>query len=126
MEDVNGENVIEAAKAFGAALFECRERRALKEAEEALRNNKEARRLLMDYQSWKRAEQMARMRGIRLRGDEMASLESLEAKVNSNPLIKNLIESRQVFQDMMENLNAEISNLIGIDFSGSSSTSGCC
>ena len=116
-----------AAKDFGAALSDCKEVQALKQAEAAFRKNKEARDLLSSYQTRQRFLQMARMRGKGLPDDEMAELRTLEAKVNSNALIRNFVENSQAFQETMRNLNTEISGLLGIDFSANSrSGGGCC
>ncbi|MCX5835104.1 MAG: YlbF family regulator [Deltaproteobacteria bacterium] len=126
MESVTRKEVMRVAKDFGAALFESKEHKALKQAEAAFRNNKEARSLLSDYQLRQRVVQMARMRGAGVPEEEMTALNKLEAKVKSDALIKNLIERREKFQEKMRTLNTEISGLLGIDFSANSSTGGCC
>ena len=126
MESVTRKEVMRVAKDFGAALFESKERKALKQAEADFRNNKEARSLLSDYQLRQRVVQMARMRGAGVPEEEMVELNKLEAKVKSDALIKNLIERREKFQEKMRTLNTEISGLLGIDFSANSSTGGCC
>ena len=116
-----------AARDFGAALSDCKEVLALKQAEGAFRKNKEARDLLSSYQTRQRFLQMARMRGKGLPDIEMAELRTLEAKVNSNALIRNFVENSRAFQEAMRNLNTEISGLLGIDFSSNSrSGGGCC
>jgi len=127
MERITRDEVMRAARDFGAALFECKELKTLKQTEEAFQKNKEARDLLSSYQTRQRFLQMARMRGKGLPDDEMAELKNLEAKVNSNALIKNFVENSQAFQQTMRNLNTEISGLLGIDFSANSrSGGGCC
>ena len=106
-------------------LSECEEQKALKQAEEAVRVNKDLQDILSSYQTRQRFFQMARMRGKVLSDEDNAELKSLEAKVNSTALIANLLENRQLFQETMKNLNSEISGLLGIDFASNSST-GCC
>ncbi len=127
MERISRKEVMKAARDFGAALSDCREVLALKQAEEAFRKNKEARDLLSSYQTRQRFLQMARMRGKGLPDIEMAELRHLEAKVNTNDLIRNFVGSSRAFQETMRNLNTEISGLLGIDFSANSrSGGGCC
>ena len=127
MERITRDEVMRAARDFGAALFECKELKTLKQTEEAFQKNKEARDLLSSYQTRQRFLQMARMRGKGLPDDEMAELKNLEIKVNTNALIKNFVENSQAFQQTMRNLNTEISGLLGIDFSANSrSGGGCC
>ena len=127
MERITRDEVMRTARDFGAALSDCKEVLALKQAEGAFRKNKEARDLLSSFQTRQRFLQMARMRGKGLPDDEMAELRNMEAKVNSNALIRNFVANSQAFQETMRNLNTEISGLLGIDFSANSrSGGGCC
>jgi len=126
METVSQIEVREAIREFGEALAECDELRAVEDAERALRNDREAMRLLSDYQSAQQSIQMARMWGRMVSKDELDELKILEAKVNSNQIIRNLLDAQKRLQELLVNLNAEISNILGIDFASNSSTGGCC
>lgn len=125
MEVITKAEVMEAAREFGEALADCEECRAVEQAQEALRNDREARKLVSDYQSTQRSIQMARMWGRRIPEEELDQLKDLEAKINSNPVVKNLLDAQKRLQEMLANLNAEISDLLGIDFA-SNSSAGCC
>ena len=125
MEVVAYDQVMEAAREFGRALADCEECRAVEKAQEALRKDGEARRLLSEYQSMPHSIQMAKMWGRRGPKDELDELKKLEEKIDNNPLIKNFSEAQKNFQEMLGNLNAEISGLLGVDFVANSST-GCC
>lgn len=125
MEGITTSSVVEAAEEFGEALADCEECRAVKQAQEALRRDREAGKLLSDYQLIQRSIQMALMRGKTIAKDELDEFRELEAKINSNPIINNLSDAQKRLQEMLGTLNAEISNLLGIDFA-SNSGAGCC
>lgn len=118
--------VIEAAREFGEVLADCDECRALEKAEEALRKDKEARELISEYQSIQYSIQMARMWGRKVEKGKIDELKRLEAKINSNQIIKNLLDAQKRLQEMLRNINTEISDLLGIDFAANSGSGGCC
>jgi len=117
---------MESAREFGEALADCDECRAVKEGQETLRKDKEASKLLSDHQSTQRSIQMNQMWGGRIAKDELNELRSLEAKVKSNKIIKNLLDAQTRLQEMLGSLNTEVSNLLGINFASNSSAGGCC
>ncbi|MEN6423081.1 MAG: YlbF family regulator [Smithella sp.] len=126
MERASREDVIKASREFGEALSRCSEIKALIKAQEAYQKNKKTRELVSEYTRWQRLAQMQNMRGTGLSQEQMAELNRLESELNSNLLIKNFNEARKMFQETMINLNAEISGLLGIDFSANSFTGGGC
>jgi len=126
MEVMTRTKVMETAREFGEALANCEECLAVERAQEALRKDTQARKLLSDYQSTQRSVQMARMWGGRIPKEELDRLKDLETKINSNPVIKNVLDAQKRLQAMLGNLNAEISDLLGIDFVSNSSAGGCC
>lgn len=126
MEVISYTKVMESAREFGEALADCDECRAVKEGQETLRKDKEASKLLSDYQSTQRSIQMNQMWGGRIAKDELNELRSLEAKVKSNKIIKNLLDAQTRLQEMLGSLNTEVSNLLGINFASNSSAGGCC
>ncbi|MEN6509571.1 MAG: YlbF family regulator [Smithella sp.] len=128
MESVTMNAVIKASRDFGAALSKCKEVKSLKQANEAIYKNKEARNLLAEFQRWQRLSQMQILRGTGLTPEQAEELKNIELKVNSNPIVQNLVASTRAFQETMQDLNAEISGLLGIDFSANSRTGGggCC
>lgn len=125
MEIIIRNKILEAAEEFGQALADCAECKAVKQTQEALRNDIEAMQLLSDYQSTQCSIQMSKMWGGRVAENELDKLRSLEVKVKSNKIIKNLLDAQKRLQEMLGNLNMEISNLLGIDFA-SNSSAGCC
>ena len=126
MEVISYTKVMEAAREFGQALADCDECRAVKEGQETLRKDKEASKLLSDHQSTQRSIQMARMWGGKTAKDELEELRKLEAKINSNGIIQNLLDAQKRQQEMLGSLNTEVSNLLGINFALNSSAGGCC
>lgn len=126
MEVISYTKVMEAAREFGEALADCDECRAVKEGQETLRKDKEASKLLSDYQSTQRSIQTARMWGGRLSKDDLNELKNLEVKINSNYVIKNLLDAQKRQQEVLGSLNTEVSNLLGINFASNSSAGGCC
>lgn len=126
MEVISYTKVMEAAREFGEALADCDECRAVKEGQETLRKDKEASKLLSDYQSTQRSIQMARMWGGKTAKDELEELRKLETKINSNGIIQNLLDAQKRLQEMLGSLNTEVSNLLGINFASNSSAGGCC
>lgn len=125
MEVASYDEVMEAAREFGTALANCEECQAVEKAQEALRKDVAARRLLSEYQSKQHLIQTEKMRGKGGEKDELDELKSLEEKIENNPHIKNLSEAQKNLQEMLTNLNAEISGLLGVDFAANSNT-GCC
>ena len=127
MEVITKTKVTKAAREFGEALANCAECRALEEAQEALRKDREARELLSAHQLTQRSIQMAQMGGREVPKDKLEEFNSLAAEINSNATIGNLSDAQKRLQEMLANLNAEISDLLGIDFASNSGTgSGCC
>lgn len=126
MEVITRTKVMEAAREFGKELADCEECRAVEEAQQALRKDREAREILSNYQSMQRSIQMSQMWGGKMAKDELNELRSLEAKLESNQIIKSLLDAQKNLQEMLGNLNAEVSGLLGIDFASNSSTGGCC
>lgn len=126
MEVISYTKVMEAAKEFGQALADCDECRAVKEGQETLRKDKEASKLLSDYQSTQRSIQTVRMWGGKTAKDELEELRKLEAKINSNGIIQNLLDAQKRKQEVLGSLNTEVSNLLGINFASNSSAGGCC
>ncbi len=124
-EVVTRDRVIKAAKEFGEALANCEECQAVEHAEEALRRDLRAKKLISDYQSLQFSAQKAQMWGERVPKDKLESLRSIEAEMNSNLIIGNLMNAQKRLQETLVALNNEISNLLGIDFA-SNSSSGCC
>jgi cell fate (sporulation/competence/biofilm development) regulator YlbF (YheA/YmcA/DUF963 family) len=126
MEVMTRTKVMETAREFGEALANCEECLAVEQAEKALRKDREARELLSDYQLTQSSIQRARMWGGRVPKEELDRLKDLETKINSNPVIKNVLDAQKRLQAMLGNLNAEVSDLLGIDFASNSSAGGCC
>ena len=126
MEVISYTKVMESAREFGQALADCDECRAVKEGQETLRKDKEASKLLSDYQSTQRSIQTARMWGGKTAKDELEELRKLEEKINSNGIIQNLLDAQKRQQEVLGSLNTEVSNLLGINFASNSSAGGCC
>jgi cell fate (sporulation/competence/biofilm development) regulator YlbF (YheA/YmcA/DUF963 family) len=126
MEVISYTKVMEAAREFGQALADCDECRAVKEGQETLRKDKEASKLLSDYQSTQRSIQTVRMWGGKTAKDKLEELRKLEAKINSNGIIQNLLDAQKRQQEVLGSLNTEVSNLLGINFASNSSAGGCC
>ena len=124
-EVITRDRMIKVAEEFGEALANCEECRSVEQADEALRKDLRAKKLLSDYQSLQLSVQKAQMWGERVPKDKLERLRSIEAEMNSNLLIGNLMNAQKRLQETMVALNNEISNLLGIDFAANSS-SGCC
>lgn len=126
MEVITRNEVIEAAREFGEALADCEECRAVKQAQEALRKDRGARKLISDYQSIQSSIQMARMWNKKIAQDELNELMRLETEINSNPIIQSFVNAQKRLREMLVNLNEEVSGLLGIDFASNSTVGGCC
>jgi cell fate (sporulation/competence/biofilm development) regulator YlbF (YheA/YmcA/DUF963 family) len=124
-EVVTRDRVIKVAKEFGEALANCEECRSVEQAEEALRRDLRAKKLLSDYQSLQLSVQRAQMWEERVPKDKSERLRSIEAEMNSNLLVENLTNAQKRLQETLVALNNEISNFLGIDFAANSS-SVCC
>lgn len=122
MEIIEKIKIMEAAREFGRELAECKENRAAEEARQALEKDSEARELISSYLAAQHSVQVARMLGSKA-ADELNKLKEIESKLNTNKIVKDLAESQKNLQDMLGSLNAEISGVLGIDFSASACSS---
>ena len=126
MEIVPRDEIMEAAKALGEALRDSEECRAVEEALEALSVDEEVNKILSETELIRQSIQESRIRGMTPAQNELDVLKQLDMKSNSNPIIKNHLEAQKKLQVLLEQLNAEISNILGIDFSTHSrQKSGC-
>ena len=126
MEIVTRNEVMETAREFGEALRTTEECRAVEEALEALSIDEEANSILAEAQVMHLSMPESLMPGKGPAKNEMDGQEQLDAKMRSNPIIMNHLEAQKKLDRLIGQLNAEISKILGIDFTEHSrQKSGC-
>jgi len=108
-------SIIEKAKELGQMLAESNEFVKMRTAEQAQQDDTDAQMLLMGYNQ-KRQELMMQAQKEDITPEEMQAIrtemESEFNKLNTNPNIVEYIESMQVFNELMQQVNASISYYI--------------
>ena len=123
---VTNNEIMEAAKELGEALRATEECRAVEEAFEALSVDEEANRILAEAQVMQLSMPESLMPGKKPAKSEPGGQEQLDARMRSNPIIMNHFEAQKKLDRLVGQINAEISRILGIDFTARSpKKSGC-
>lgn len=105
-----------AAREFAARLAQTRPLAELRRAQEQLEADAEAQRLLAEWDE-KQQELLARQRaGQAITPAEMGALRRLWAQIQNHPAIRAYSEMQRQLQPYLTDLNAEISQVLGLDF----------
>jgi cell fate (sporulation/competence/biofilm development) regulator YlbF (YheA/YmcA/DUF963 family) len=81
---------------------------------------------LLNQLSKDQAELRKKQTDSSLTKEEVDSLRALQTQVRENDVIKGYAEAQQAAVNFMREINAEVSQLLGIDFAGFTKRSGCC
>lgn len=126
MGSLNDNSIVEKAKSFAKILASSREFQEFHSAQEKLKQDKEARSLLEQFQKKQREVQEARMGGRGFSGNAFREIEKLQRKLQSNSTIMTWAQAQQDAIGLIQDANQEISRAAGFDFGQSSSSGGPC
>lgn len=126
MEKLNRNSIVEKAKSFAKILASSKEFREFHSAQEKLKQDKEARSLLEQFQKKQQEVREARMRGRGFSGDAFDEIEKLQRKLQSNSTIMEWARAQQEAIFLIQETNQIISQAAGFDFGQSSSSGGPC
>ncbi|MDT8305600.1 MAG: YlbF family regulator [Anaerolineae bacterium] len=117
--------VAQATEALGQNLAASEPMRRYQAAEQALTENEEAYSLLRRF-----AQQQGELRQRQSQGTltqaHLADLRELQEQVQQNHLIMTYFRAQEQVNAYLQEINQEISTLIGADFAGLARVSGCC
>ena len=105
-------DALEQAKTLGQALANSNEFQTLISCEKDFYRNKEAVELLEQYD--KETMKMKNLRGLGMSvpSSSMEALEGLQAKIQSNPAIQQLLSTQKAYEDLLKRVNEEINKEI--------------
>lgn len=101
-------NIRELAEKIGKALSLTEEFQQKKEAEAQLRQDKEARKLVKEFQNLKNSYERMEKMGHLLNEKNKAQLQAAEDKALANPIVKNWYDKTQNFYDLVVAVNSQM------------------
>lgn len=102
--------IAEKAKELGEMIVDSSEYDELKEAEQAMEGNDEAKEILEEFQAQQKKMQMAQQNGKQITQDMQKEMQGLQAKMEQNEKIKEFMEAQQKFNKVMQTVNQVIQN----------------
>jgi len=116
----------EKTKDFIQALTDSPEYLSLKKAREEFESDKDAKKLLSDFQETQQTYAVFRQGGFSGAADQEKKLRELQHRLQQNQKINNLITSQQEFQIFVSDIVNEISQKINFPFAPQQTGGGCC
>lgn len=101
----NDTAIMELAEKIGQAMAQTEQFQQKKEAEETLRRDKEARKLVKDFQNLKNSYERMEKLGHLMTDKNKAQLKESENKAMSNPTVKGWYDCAQNFYDLVIAVN---------------------
>ncbi len=105
-------SIMEKARSLGEAILESTEYKELKETEEAMYANDEAKTLLNDFNAKQRQIQMAQANGKPINEKQQKEIQNIQAKMQTNDKVKDFMLAQQNFNKVMQTVNQTISNVL--------------
>lgn len=121
----NNDTIYAHTKNYIQALSETNELKAYKKAVNDFRNDKDAKKLLTDFQEVQRTVDVFRQGGFDGLEKEEQKLSDLDNKVSKNQKIQSLLKTQQALQSMVGDLVGNISQGISFPFV-QPQRGGCC
>jgi cell fate (sporulation/competence/biofilm development) regulator YlbF (YheA/YmcA/DUF963 family) len=105
-------SIMEKARSLGEAILESTEYRELKEAEEAMYNNEEAKTLLNELNAKQRQIQMAQANGKPINQKQQKEIQNIQARMQTNDKVKDFMEAQKNFNQVMQTVNQTITSVL--------------
>jgi cell fate (sporulation/competence/biofilm development) regulator YlbF (YheA/YmcA/DUF963 family) len=120
------ERVLNVSRKFAHAIGKSAQFQNYEKANERLRSDKEAQRLLSEFREAQQLLQMTRSWGGASNTD-MKHVEQLQEKLLLNPTLKEYFQSQEELISTLKELNVFISEKLGVDFATlTKPAGGCC
>lgn len=116
----------EKTKDFIQALADSPEYQSFKKAREEFESDKDAKKLLTDFQETQQTYAVFRQGGFLGVADQEKKLRELQHRLQQNKKINNLITSQREFQIFVSDIVNEISQKINFPFAPQQTGGGCC
>ena len=97
--------VLAKAMELGAAISQCEELKKVREAEQAMFTNPDARALIEEFQNYQQQAEFARARGVEPGSELQQSLRSVQDRMNENHLISGYFAAQQEFNQILRQVN---------------------
>ncbi|MFW5995739.1 MAG: YlbF family regulator [Halanaerobiaceae bacterium] len=102
-------SIMEKAKTLGQELAESEEYEQLKDAEEKMYEDEDAKNLLDSFESAQKRMQMAQANGQQPGPSQQQKLQTLQSQMQDNGMIKSYMEAQKQFNQVMKTVNQVIS-----------------
>ncbi len=119
-------NLEQKIKEFIEAIKETKEFQDYQKAAEIYKQDNDAQTLLKDFQMAQQNLAILKQGNFSGQEEQREKVEELQKQVNSNDIIKNWIEKRKKFQDLVDSLATNISSDINFPFIYTQKSKGCC
>ncbi|MEW6572104.1 MAG: YlbF family regulator [Bacillota bacterium] len=104
--------VLAKAMELGAAITQCEELKKVREAEQAMFNNPDARALIEEFQNYQQKVEFARARGMEPGSELRDTFMSVRDRMNENQLITDYFAAQQEFNQMLRQVNQILNHAI--------------
>lgn len=121
----NNYPAVQAARKLAAAIGRSSAYHRYEEAYSHLRQDREAQQILKEFQQEQQSYQMMQSWGGASEEDYQRLLKKQE-KMLTHPIIKNFFQSQEDLVALLKEINAFISEQIGIEFAGTAKPAGGC
>lgn len=105
-------SVMEKAQVLGEALVNSKEYKELQGAQQQIGANGDAQSILQEFQAEQQKAKMAQMNGQEITQEMQNKLQGLQAKMQENDDIANLMETEKKFNEVMKTVNQVISSAL--------------
>ncbi|RPF42665.1 YlbF family regulator [Thermodesulfitimonas autotrophica] len=123
-------SVLVKALELGTALSQCEELRNLREAEQAMFADSEARALIEEFHQCRQELEFARVRGMQPGPELQQAIGSVQARMGANPLVRRFFEAQEQFSRILQEINQILNHAIsgqgGCEPGGCSACGGGC
>lgn len=121
--------VLAKAMELGAAISQCEELKKVREAEQAMFTNPDARALVEEFQNYQQKAEFMRARGMDPGSELQESLRSVQDRMNENHFISGYFAAQQEFNQILRQVNQILNHAItggGCAPDGCSTCGGSC
>lgn len=115
--------VLAKAMELGAAISQSDELKKVREAEQAMFSNPDARALIEEFQNYQQQVEVARARGVEPGSELQDTFRSVRDRMNGNQLISDYFAAQQEFNQILRQVNQILNHAITGD--GGCTPDGC-
>ena len=108
-------SIMEKAKSLGKAIVDSKEYESLKNAEEKMYQDQEAKSLLDEFSAHQKRLQMAQANGKPVSEKQQKEIQNIQAKMQENNKVKEFMQAQQQFNQVMQTVNQTISSVMGAE-----------